>query len=81
MKTARPIQPKGREYVLDAQGYGLGRFATKVAIHLRGKMEPQFAYHKMPNVHVTVKNIDKLDISEKKLSNNMIIRFTGFHGD
>jgi large subunit ribosomal protein L13 len=78
--TTQILQPKIRQYTFDAQGEKLGRFASKVAIHLRGKMEPSFASNKLPRVHVTIKNIEKLGISDKKLGDNVVIKYTGYHG-
>jgi|GEM_PF-2078401 large subunit ribosomal protein L13 len=73
-------QQKPRQYVFDANGQILGRFATKVAIHVRGKMEPNFSSNTLPQIYVIIKNIDKLSISDKKMNSHVVIHFTGYPG-
>lgn len=80
MKKNHSIKSKNREYHLDAQGQSLGRFASNVAIYLLGKMETDYLAHKKVPTQVFIKNIDKLQISEKKLSKNVSIGFSGYHG-
>lgn len=78
--ATKTSQPKIQHYTFDAQGQKLGRFASTIALHLQGKMEPSFTSNKLPNVTVTIKNIDALDISDKKLTGHVVKRFTGYHG-
>jgi len=68
------------EYMFDAKGQSLGRFASLVAVHLRGKMLTNFKFHVTPNVRILIKHIDQLDISEKKLSTHTVNTFSGYPG-
>lgn len=55
-----------KTYTIDATGKRLGKVATEVATILIGKNDPNFAKHIMADVSVTISNISKLDIPEKK---------------
>jgi len=54
------------EYTIDATGKKLGRVASEVASILRGKKDVGFAPNKVSDVKVTLENVSKLDISEKR---------------
>ena len=55
---------------LDAAGKSLGRFATEVAVIIRGKNDPHFAPNKIPSRQIIISNIDKIKIAERKLDAN-----------
>lgn len=55
-----------REYTIDADGKRLGKVATEAATYLLGKDMPDFAKHIAAPVTVTVINVSKLDMTDKK---------------
>lgn len=77
--------PKGppadpRWYLVDAEGATLGRLATVVASHLRGKHRPTFAPNYDHGDHVIVVNASKVTLTGKKLQDKMYRRHTGYPG-
>ncbi len=68
------------KYNLDAKNEKLGRLASKVAILLMGKNEPDFARNVVADVEVEVDNISKLDISKKKMKEKIYQRYSGYPG-
>ena len=66
--------------VVDAEGQILGRMCTKVAKLLRGKYKPDFT----PNVdcgdNVIIINADKVQLTGKKWTDRVYVRYTGFPG-
>ena len=66
--------------VVDAEGQILGRMCTKVAKILRGKYKPDFT----PNVdcgdNVIIINADKVQLTGKKWTDRVYVRYTGFPG-
>ena len=68
------------KYELDAKGKVLGRFATEIAILLRGKNRPTFMPHMDPGDTVEVSNIDKLKITGDKAAQKIYWRHTGYPG-
>ncbi len=55
-----------REYKIDAAGKRLGKIATEAATYLQGKDQPDFVNHVAAPVTVTIENVSKMDIPEKK---------------
>lgn len=55
-----------KKLTIDATGKRLGRVATEAAAALIGKNDPDFAPNVINNIIVTVTNVSKLDIPEKK---------------
>lgn len=53
-------------YTIDAAGKRLGKVATEAARVLIGKNDPAFAKHVKSDVQITITNVSKLDIPEKK---------------
>ncbi len=70
-----------KNYVVDIkeEEVSLGRIATKVADMLRGKNTPEFTPNVVPAVRVSVKNINSLSMSEKKMSEEYT-HYTGYPG-
>lgn len=68
------------EYVIDAAGKSLGRVASDAAMALRGKKEPTFAPHKLADAWVTIKNVNQLSVTEKKLKQKEYTRYTQYPG-
>ncbi|MCF7816034.1 MAG: uL13 family ribosomal protein [Candidatus Pacebacteria bacterium] len=55
-----------KEYTIDATSKRLGRVATEAATILLGKNSTSFAKNIVQPVTVTITNVSKLDISDKK---------------
>lgn len=66
--------------LIDAEGVTLGRMASIIAMHLRGKHKPQFT----PNVdcgdHVIVINAEKVHLTGNKRQNDIFYWHTGYPG-
>lgn len=68
-----------KTYTIDATGKRLGKVATEAATVMLGKNDPSFAKHIMADVQVTIENVSKLDIPEKK-EGEIYQRYTGYPG-
>ena len=55
-----------RTHTINAEGKRLGKVATEAATVLMGKDQPDYAKHIMADVQLTIENVSKLDIPEKK---------------
>lgn len=55
-----------KHHEIDATNKRLGRIATEAASILLGKRAPDFARHTVEDVTVTISNVSKMDITEKK---------------
>jgi len=53
-------------HTIDATGKRLGKVATEAATVLMGKNDPSYARHIKSDVIVTITNVSKLDIPDKK---------------
>jgi len=71
---------KQETHTIDASGKVLGRLATEIAILLRGKNKPDFVPYKDSGSLVTVKNIEKIIISGKKMEKKKYYRHSGYLG-
>jgi len=69
-----------KQYVLDAKNKTLGRLASETAVLLRGKKEPDFAPHKLPQVRVKIINAANLKIDEKKINQKTYRRHSQYPG-
>ncbi len=67
------------QYTIDATGKRLGRIATEAASVLNGKTTTTFARHTVAPVTVTIENVSKLDISEKK-AKEIYQTYSGYPG-
>jgi len=77
--------PKGlnqdpKWFLVDAEGRTLGRLATVVASHLRGKHRPTFAPNYDHGDHVIVVNASKVVLTGNKKEDKMYRRHTGYPG-
>ncbi|MBT8384994.1 MAG: 50S ribosomal protein L13 [Bacteroidia bacterium] len=70
-----------KEWVLvDADGQTLGRFASKVAMLIRGKYKPNYTPHVDCGDNVVVINAEKIKLTGKKWTDRSYIRHTGYPG-
>jgi large subunit ribosomal protein L13 len=75
LQNAEPIN-----YTIDASARTLGRVASEAAQALLGKKSPQYVKNFVLPVHVTIANVSKLRISEKREAQTTYIRYTGYPG-
>lgn len=82
MKTfcAKAHEVQQKWFVVDATNKILGRFATKVAVRLRGKHKPEFTPHVDVGDFIVVINASKLIVTGKKMTNKMYYRHSGYPG-
>ena len=82
MKTfnAKPGEVQQGWYVVDAAGKTLGRLATVVAFHLRGKHKPQFTPHIDTGDYLIVVNAQKIQVTGKKMNDKCYHRHSGYIG-
>ena len=69
-----------KEIIIDATNKKLGRLASEVAKTLRGKTEADFLPNRTEFPHVTVKNVDAMSLSEKKLKETFFGSYSGYPG-
>lgn len=70
-----------KEWILiDAEGQTLGRLASKVAFHLRGKNKVNFTPHVDCGDNVIVVNAEKVVLTGNKRDTKIYMRHTGFPG-
>ena len=67
-------------YVVDAKDKVLGRLATQIAMHLRGKHKPVFTPHADTGDFVVVVNADKIALTGKKWDKKIYYHHTGYTG-
>ena len=66
--------------VVDADGQTLGRFASKVAMLIRGKYKPNYTPHVDCGDNVVIINAEKINLTGKKWTDKSYIRHTGYPG-
>ena len=67
-------------YTIDASNKVLGRLATRIAVLLRGKNEPDFLPYKDSETFVAVKNLGEMRFTGKKLDRKIYYRHSGYLG-
>jgi large subunit ribosomal protein L13 len=79
------LEPDQRKwFIVDAAGVTLGRLATRVALHLRGKHRPDFTPYIDSGDGIIVINADKVHVtgsaSGSKMARKLYRKHTGFVG-
>ena len=67
-------------HTIDADGQILGRFATKIAVILRGKDKSNFTPHVDCGDYVIVLNAEKIQTTAEKGSDKLYRRHSGYMG-
>lgn len=82
MKTfvAKEHEITKKWYLVDAKDKVLGRLATQIAIHLRGKHKPIFTPHADTGDFVIVINAEKVALTGRKWDNKIYYRHSGYIG-
>ena len=80
-RQTRAARPGGGQwYVVDAADRVLGRLATEVAHHLRGKHRPDWTPHADTGDHVIVVNAAAVRVTGAKREQKLYQRHTGYIG-
>ena len=82
MKTffANPQTIKQGWYVVDATDKVLGRLASRIAHHLRGKHKPEYTPHADTGDYIVVINAEKVALTGRKAEAKKYHRHTGYPG-
>jgi len=82
MKTysAKPSDIDKKWILIDAEGLVVGRLASIIASHLRGKHLPTFTPHMDMGDNVVVINADKVKLTGRKLDQHRFYWHTGYPG-
>ena len=82
MKTfsAKPSDIEKKWILIDAIGIVLGRLASIIALHLRGKHKPSFTPHMDMGDNVIVVNADKVQMTGKKRVDKTYYWHSGYPG-
>ncbi|MFW6113758.1 MAG: 50S ribosomal protein L13 [Actinomycetota bacterium] len=67
-------------YLIDADGWVLGRLASELAKILRGKNKPTYSPHMDVGDHVIVVNAGKVRLTGNKLQKKAFYRHSGYPG-
>ena len=79
-RSIKPAEVEKNWYVIDAEGLVVGRLASIIANHLRGKHKPSFTPHVDCGDHVIVLNADKVKFTGRKMGNKTYYKHTGYAG-
>jgi len=77
---AHPETVRRDWYVVDASGKTLGRLATQLAMHLRGKHKPEYTPHVDTGDNIIVLNAEKIRVTGDKLTDKVYYWHTGAIG-
>jgi large subunit ribosomal protein L13 len=82
MKTfsAKPAEVENGWLLIDAEGLVVGRLASIIANHLRGKHKTIYTPHVDCGDNVVVINADKVRLTGNKMTQKMYYRHTGYAG-
>jgi large subunit ribosomal protein L13 len=77
---AHPETVRRDWFVVDASGKTLGRLATQLAMHLRGKHKPEYTPHVDTGDNIIVLNAGKIRVTGDKLKDKIYYWHTGAIG-
>ncbi len=82
MKTvfAKPGAIGGDWFLVNADGRTLGRLASQIAHHLKGKHKADYSPHVDMGDHIVVVNAGKIRVTGRKLSDKIYYHHTGHIG-
>jgi len=78
--SAKPADIEKKWIVIDATGLVVGRLASIIAMHLRGKHKPTYTPHMDDGDNVIVINAAKVVLTGRKRDQKMYYHHTGFIG-
>jgi large subunit ribosomal protein L13 len=68
------------KHIIDAANQPLGRLASKIAVILRGKINPSYKPNIVPQEKVVVENVKQIKFSGNKLSQKVYRHYSGYPG-
>lgn len=77
---AKKNEVERKWYLVDARDAVLGRLATKIANHLRGKNKAIFTPNVDTGDFIVVVNADKIKLTGRKLDDKIYYHHTGYPG-
>jgi len=78
--SSNKITANKKWFLVDANGENLGRFASKIAMVLRGKYKTNYTPHADCGDNVVIINASKIVMSGNKMDAREIFSHTGFPG-
>lgn len=75
---AKPADVQHGWFVIDAENETLGRLATRIAVVLRGKHKPTFTPHVDTGDFVIVVNVEKVQLTGRKLDQKFYHNYSGY---
>lgn len=78
--SAKRSDNRGKWWIVDAEGAILGRLASMIAAHLRGKHNPLYTPHVDTGDWVVVVNAEKVVLTGRKLDQKTYYRHSGYIG-
>src|ERR1700716_974058 len=78
--AAKPAEVQKKWVMIDANGLVVGRLASIVAMHLRGKQLPSYPPHGACGDHVLTVNAAKIVLTGKKRENKVYYHHAGYIG-
>ena len=78
--SQKPADVVKKWVLIDAEGLVVGRLATVIANHLRGKNKPTFTPHVDDGDNVIVINADKVVLTGRKREQKVYYHHTGYPG-
>jgi len=78
--SVKPAEVEKKWILIDADGLVVGRLASIVANHLRGKHKTNFTPHVDCGDNVIIVNAEKVRFTGRKASQKMYYRHTGYPG-
>ena len=78
--SARAADIEKKWILIDAKGLVVGRLASIIALHLRGKHKPTFTPHMDDGDNVVVINADQVVFTGRKKDQKVYFHHTGFPG-
>ena len=78
--STKPADVEKKWVLINAEGLVVGRLATIIAMHLRGKHKPSFTPHVDDGDNVIVINADKVVLTGRKRDQKMYYHHTGYIG-
>jgi len=67
-------------YNLDATNVSLGRLASKIAVLLRGKEDPNYQPSVLPKIKIIVSNVKKIKLTGRKMDQKVYYHYSGYPG-
>jgi large subunit ribosomal protein L13 len=77
---AKPAEVRGDWFLVDAADKTLGRLASQIAHHLKGKHKADYSPHVDMGDHIVVVNAEKIHVTGRKLSDKVYYHHTGHIG-